>query len=119
LEVTEFYANLNGWFSDMTLDGSGAGIDRSHAWRCSWSHIWSGSIAGARAEMLIPFPDMGTTSALCPVQREGYWERVFDAHSGHLVLNDRRNNTQLKYLLPKSNTIEYVFEDAVIFRQEH
>lgn len=88
LEVTEFYANLNGWFSDMTLDGSGAGIDRSHAWRCSWSHIWSGTIAGARAEMLIPFPDMGTTSALCPVQREGYWERVFDAHSGHLVLND-------------------------------
>jgi ribulose bisphosphate carboxylase small subunit len=36
-----------------------------------------------------------------------------------LIQLPRRSNTQLKYLLPESNTIEYVFEDVVIFRQEY
>ena len=75
--IPPFYANLNGEPYQQWVDNETPTADptaRRDAWRSSWCHLWYEAMNAALKIKADEKAEMGTTSALCTVQKKDYWE---------------------------------------------
>lgn len=80
LKITDDYANQNGMLlcsgHICTAEDSLLMPCRRNAWRGCGSHLWLVRAVYHPSLLADVYADMGTTTALCPIARPGYWEYV-------------------------------------------